>query len=103
MALCLTVSSAIPQVSVLGPLHFILYVNDVPRLTQGRTVMYNLVFKHPVALQCLHTISINNATIYSYFHYLTLNTTCFGRRWPSSGVTFEHMKTTPHTACENNG
>jgi hypothetical protein len=32
----------------------------------------------------LHTISLNNTTI--YFHYLTFNTTCFGHRWPSSGV-----------------
>jgi hypothetical protein len=35
------------------------------------------------SIECLHTISVNSVTI--YFHYLTLNTTCFGRRWPSSG------------------
>jgi hypothetical protein len=46
--------------------------------------IHNLVFKHPVALQCLHTISLNNAAV--YFLYLTLNMTCFGHRWPSSGV-----------------
>jgi hypothetical protein len=32
----------------------------------------------------LHAISVNNATI--YFHYLTMNATCFSRRRPSSGV-----------------
>jgi hypothetical protein len=29
-----------PQGSVLGLLHFSLYVNDIPQLTQGRAIMY---------------------------------------------------------------
>jgi hypothetical protein len=43
------------------------------------------VFKHPVALQCLHTNFVNNAIVFFYY-LMTLNTICFGHRWPSSGV-----------------
>jgi hypothetical protein len=28
------------QGSVLGPLFFIIYVSDIPHLTQGKTIMY---------------------------------------------------------------
>jgi hypothetical protein len=36
----LPVRYEVPQGSILGPLFFILYINDISHITQGRPIMY---------------------------------------------------------------
>lgn len=95
----LPVSCGVPQGSILGPLLFLLYVNDIPNASRSLSFVLfaddtNIFLSHPDLQTLTHTLNteMNHVTNWFKANKLSLNV---------SKTNFIHFKTTKKTVSHN--